>query len=224
MPISHRILGMRDVLPFLKMGLRHFRNTRSIVPSSPWAVRKVCNRIASDVRQVVVEYGPGTGPYSRGMLKKGVLTDDSKLILIEIEQDGVDYLRDTVGNDERVRIFHGKAQDVRQILEEAGEKAADAVLSGIPYSDFDVLARDQLVRETADIMSDDGKHLVYQFKKDVRSSLERNFQLVRPGRIWLNIPPLHFFEATHPKRIGIRRDQAVKSGIISPRTSASRSS
>lgn len=185
---------MRDIAPFFRSWLSKRREIASVIPSSRWAVRTICKRVSSDARQVIVEFGPGTGPLTRGLLKDGVLTPDSSIILIETNPDLVRYLRTHI-DDPRVSIIQDTAENVRSILADHDIDAADAVISGIPYSYFSETTRDKIVEATADVLKPNGTHLVYQVRKAVEPALQTHFTSVRRQRVWPNIPPLHLFEA-----------------------------
>ena len=57
------------------------RNVASITPTSSVGVKKVCNKIDFSQNSLIVEYGPGTGVFSKYLLRQ--MGEDSRLILIE---------------------------------------------------------------------------------------------------------------------------------------------
>ena len=73
----------------------------SIKATSPFMVRRILDRMDLRGRRVVVEYGPGTGPFTRALLDR--LSPDSRLVLIESNPEfaaSLDRLRDP-----RVRLY-----------------------------------------------------------------------------------------------------------------------
>ncbi len=208
---------MRDIIPFFLSGIRKHREVGSVIPSSRWAVNAVCKKAKNTMRQVIVEYGAGTGPYSRGLLKDGIMTRDSRLILVDTNERYIDYLKKTVGHDDRVTIIHDTAANIRGILRDAGEEKADLILSGLPYSYLDEETRDVIVREAAQSAD---RHIVYQVTEAIELVLHVHYENVDRWKVFRNFPPLNFFDATHPKRS--RDGNAVHPAFSSaPRRSAS---
>lgn len=220
-----KIGPMRDIIPFLLSGLKRHREVGSVIPSSRWAVHSVCKKVKGKMRQVVVEFGPGTGPYSRGLLKEGVLTPDSKLILVDTNEEYIGYLRKNLGHDPRVTIVHDTAENVRSILRDAGEEKANLILSGLPYSYLDETTRDSIVYESAQSIGPEDRHIVYQVTEAIEPALHKHFGKVDRWKVFRNFPPLNFFEATQPKQARQADPHAKHPAFSSaPRTSASRSS
>lgn len=169
----------------------HDRNVASIVPTSTRVVKKVCAGMDFSKRNVIVEYGPGTGVFTRFLLKK--MGADSKLIAIETNAKLVAHLRRI--DDARLVVVNNSARNVKSILAQEHESRADYVISGIPFSYFDDALRDSIVRDTRDILVSEGKFLVYQFVPHVRKPLKAHFQSVHTGYELFNIPPFFVFEA-----------------------------
>lgn len=190
-----KINAMREFLPFFRTWLSHRREVASVAPSSRRTVKTVCDAVSRDARQVVVEFGPGTGPITKGLLENGVLTRDSKVILIESNAVLAAYLRKHV-DDPRVSVVNDSAEHAETILRDAGVDKADAVISGIPYSYLSPEMREDIVKASADLLRAGGVHVVYQVTRSVEPHLRAHFPKVRRKRSWLNIPPLQVYTAT----------------------------
>ncbi len=185
---------MRDILLFFRSWLHKRREVASVIPSSRWLAKAVCKKVRQDTRQVVVEFGPGTGPLTKALLKPGMLTPDSRLIVVESNDELASYVRRHF-HDPRITIVHDTAGNVRAILDAAGEKAADTIISGIPYSYFTEEQRDGIVRGAADALGPGGTHIVYQVTRSVLPHLKRWFGNVEESIVLLNVPPLRIFVA-----------------------------
>jgi len=167
------------------------RNVASVMPSSLFAVRRVCNKIDFDKKVTVVEYGAGSGVFSRFILEK--MNPQSKLILIETNKNFVSSLREI--NDPRVLVFNDSAENVGKILDECNLKDVDYVVSGIPFSFLDKDLKARIIRGTHDSLSTGGKFLVYQFSNHVRKHLKQSFNKTNTSFELFNIPPLFIFES-----------------------------
>lgn len=170
------------------------KDVAAVTPSSTFLVKRVCQWIDFTKPAVIVEYGPGTGVFSRYIIKR--MPPDSRLIMIESNPDFVQRLRTQTKDDDRVMVYRDRAENVADILEQAGETEADYVVSGIPFSFLDDETRHELIQQTREILSDDGKFLVYQNYNHMEKPLRRHFGTVKKGYEILNIPPMFVYEAT----------------------------
>lgn len=183
----------KETLAYIKNFIKD-RNVASVTPSSPFLVRRVCRRMDfGGTRRVVVEYGPGTGVFSRRIVK--MMGPDDRLLLIETNRNFVEALR-PLARDPRVEVFHEKAQHVKEVLQRAGEPdGADYILSGIPFSFFDDAERHALIRTTRQALKPGGKFLVYQHYNHMEKPLRQHFGRVEKDFELLNLPPIHIQSA-----------------------------
>ena len=179
------------------------RNVASITPSSSFVVRRVSRKIDFGRPIVVVEYGPGGGVFTRYFAEH--MSDDSKLILIERNEDFVRSLQDEFGDDERVHIFNDSAENVEELTERVGVEHVDYVVSGIPFSFLSDQCRRSVLEQTYAVLGDGGKFLVYQHYNHMQEALARHFDRVYTERELRNIPPLCIWEAIKWQN-GRRRD------------------
>ncbi len=165
----------------------------SIVPSSPFLVNDILARIDWENARVVVEFGPGVGTITREVLKR--MRPDAVLLVIELNEDFVEYLGVTI-RDPRLRIVHGSAAHVRRILAEQGFKAADYIISGLPYSLLSESLRQEIVSESRDALQPSGSLVVFQFSRRVLPYLKSSFRSVRLNFQLFNILPAMIFHCT----------------------------
>ncbi|MDO8648374.1 MAG: SAM-dependent methyltransferase [Candidatus Peregrinibacteria bacterium] len=185
---------MHENIAFLKGFLQHPGDISSVIPTSQIAVKRVIDLIDGSQKRVIVEYGPGTGVLMKQLLKKGKLTDDSEVILIEKTPEFADMLRQNI-HDPRVKVFCDSAENVKEILQQCGHTHADYILSSIPFSIFSEDLRNSILENTRDVLSDDGTFIVYLFRLRVRDYLKEYFLSVHTDRELRNIPPLYIFQA-----------------------------
>jgi len=168
------------------------KKVASITPTSKHAVKEICRILDFEERKVVVEYGPGTGVFSTYLLER--LSPDSKLILIEQNEEFVEILRKI--RDPRLYIYHGSAEHVREILADCNESQADVVISGIPFSMIPKDITMQILRSTRDMLAPDGTFIVYQVHPKIGKDIKKIFRSVRRRKVLRNVPPLMVFEAS----------------------------
>ncbi|WP_456275930.1 class I SAM-dependent methyltransferase [Bacillus sp. AK128] len=170
----------------------------SITPTSKYGVKSICNRIDFNKRNVIIEYGPGTGVFTNYLQSK--LTSDSKIILIEKNKNFVSILKRAFQENPNIFIYHESAESVNDILLETQEQKADYILSGIPFSFFDDQLRSQIVGTTYTVLKQGGRFLPYQtfFQKDehLKEYLLNYFEEVEDQYFLRNLPPMRTYCAT----------------------------
>jgi len=92
-------------------------------------------------------------------------------------------------------VVHDRAENVRQIMDTHGVERADYVLSGIPFSFLDEDVKHELISRTRDVLTSDGKFLVYQNYNHMEKPLRRHFDSVTREYEILNLPPMFAYEA-----------------------------
>ena len=112
---------------FFRQWLRSPKSMGSIIPSSMALARAVTSAVAWEPGQTVVELGAGTGAISQGLLEKGMPSD--ALMMIELDEQLYDYLRNRFPG---VRVVHGDATKLADIVAEQGVGEVSTVVSGLP--------------------------------------------------------------------------------------------
>ncbi len=168
----------------------------SITPTSDFGVRKVCGKIDFSRCGLVVEYGPGTGVFTKYLLEK--MGPDSLLLLMERNPNFVALLKKKI-RDRRVVVVNDCASNILQALGQFGKTPVDYVISGIPFSFLSSAMKDRLLRNTFDALRAGGKFLAYQTfyqaNNHLKAHLDRIFPFVRVEYELLNIPPMRIYEA-----------------------------
>jgi phosphatidylethanolamine/phosphatidyl-N-methylethanolamine N-methyltransferase len=172
------------------------KHIASITPTSSFGVKKVCSKIDFKKRNVIIEYGPATGVFSKYLLNH--LTDDSMLVLVERNANFASVLKKQF-NDHRVFIHHDNAQNVENIIKGHFITEVDYVISGIPFSFLSKEIRSNIVQHTCRVLKKDGKFLPYQtfFQKDehLKDHMDQYFSRVHDEYFFLNAPPMRVYEA-----------------------------
>jgi phospholipid N-methyltransferase len=191
-PPKKSTLGGKALL-FARNFFRHPRMLGSLVPSSPFLIKRVLRRIDWATARVIVEYGAGVGTFTAEILRR--MRPDGVLVAFETNDDFVQYLRDTL-RDPRLHIVHGSADQVGGVLERLGRGPADYVISGIPFSTIPEDKREAILRATREVLRPRGALIVYQFTRRILPSLERVFGRVARDFEPRNILPAQLFYCT----------------------------
>jgi phospholipid N-methyltransferase len=172
------------------------RNVASITPTSSVGVKRVCSKIDFSQNNLIVEYGPGTGVFSKYMLQK--MRQTSRLILIERNGSFNSILRKNI-DDPRAVLVHDSAENVLQTLRACKESEADYIVSGIPFSFLSSDLKHRILYNTHRALKKGGKFLVYQTcfqtNNHLKVHLQKYFPVVNSKYELVNIPPLRTYEA-----------------------------
>lgn len=189
--------GSMEHLTFLTTAMKD-RNVGAVAPTSPTSVKYICRQVEFNRPVVVVEYGPGTGAFTRYLLKH--LHPQSTLIGIEMNREFARKLRSfrkkkQIKNPNFV-VARENACNVEAVLAKHGCEQADYIISGIPFSFMDDQTKHQIVQSTRRALTAEGKFLVYQYSFAMRPMLEQYFSEVALKRSLLNLPPICLMEAS----------------------------
>lgn len=172
------------------------RNVASITPTSSVGVKKVCSKIDFSRNNLIVEYGPGTGVFSKYLLQN--MAAESRLILIERNKNFNSILKKSL-RDPRVIVVQESAENVLETLRSCKESEADYVISGIPFSFLDHTLKHKILYNTHRALKKGGKFLVYQTcfqtNNHLKVHLQQYFPTVHSKYELANIPPLRIYEA-----------------------------
>ncbi len=164
----------------------------AVTPCSRHTVKRLCDKLELNQVQTVVEYGPGSGVYTRYLLNH--MPAEAKLIVIEINETFVNKLQPLAEQDSRLRIHHAQVERLSSILEWEGVAEMDAVISGIPFSMIPLKAKERILSETNKYLKPGGKFLAYQTSFALVPKLKVYFDEVRKDLEPKNIPPMYLME------------------------------
>ncbi|RTR00438.1 class I SAM-dependent methyltransferase [Halomonas nitroreducens] len=175
---------------FARNFFKHPRMLGSIIPSSPFLVRRLLERIDWQHARVIVEYGPGVGTITQELLQR--LPAEATLLVLETNRDFVDFLQRSLP-DPRLQVVQGSAETIQAELTRLGLPAADYVLAGIPFSTMSAPSRAAVLMSSLEALSPQGSMLIYQFSSRVLPDLRRVFSDVECDFEPLNILPARLY-------------------------------
>jgi len=188
----HRPPALSRELFFFRQFLKSPGSVGSVIPTSRAAIRAMLDPIDWSEVRCVVEYGPGTGVFTRALLAR--LGPDARLIAIDTNPDFTAYLRKAI-RDPRLIPIDGNAANVETILAVHGFDHADYVISGLPFSTIPGDVSQCILDATARAVRPGGAFLVYQYSLCILPRLVSRFARVDLGRAWRCIPPARLFYA-----------------------------
>ena len=160
----------------------------AVAPSGTRLAKAMVETLAPDTRDVIVEIGPGTGPFTRALLESGV--KPSQLLLVEFDAEFVRHLRLRFPG---VTVLQGDASQLPQLLKEMGHYEVPKILSGLPLRSMPKPIRAGITRAMASSLSNQGS--LVQFSYFVAPPLDEGEVKTcgltgrRAKAVMANIPP-----------------------------------
>jgi phosphatidylethanolamine/phosphatidyl-N-methylethanolamine N-methyltransferase len=182
-----------DRLKFFRAWTANPLQVASIIPSGSELSELITSEISSSTGPVI-ELGPGTGVFTRSLLRRGVKEGD--LTLIEYGSDFAAMLRTRFPEASVLRM---DAQDIGQIQRREGQPVG-AVISGLPLLSMRTRSVMAILGGSFRLMGSGGKF--YQFTYGPRCPIPRRIldrlglKAVHIGWAPLNIPPASVYRIT----------------------------
>jgi len=160
-----------------------------IFPSTQFLVRRVVSKCDYSQARIIVELGPGEGVHTREILRR--MTPDSRLFLIELDPVLADHVRGQFAHDPRVEVITADASKIREELTKRGIEYCDYVISGIPFSMFDVPTKLRILNAVHASLAPNAHSafIVYQCTHELKQHATM-FPRVRSEYCLLNLPPI----------------------------------
>lgn len=159
----------------------------AVMPSSKFLARNIINFINFKRKNlVIIEYGPGTGPFTAEIVKK--LKDGDKLLLIEQNKKFIENLVQKYNQYQQLTIIEGSVSNVKTILEENKIKQVDYIVSGIPFSSIPKEVTLDIMENTQSIMNNQSLFITFQYSTLKLKLFKRYFEIVSKKFILRNVP------------------------------------
>lgn len=114
---------------WLQTYIRHPLQLGAIFPSSATLSSLMVRHINADAHGRILELGPGTGPFTRALIERGI--PEENLVLLERSPDFTALLRNSFP---KATVICGDAKDVIATLRPLGIEKLDEIVSGIPLN------------------------------------------------------------------------------------------
>ncbi len=175
---------------FLRQYITHPRSVGAIAPSGKNLALKTMEPIDFKTAKVIVEYGPGTGSFTKELVR--LKSDDTKLILIEQNKEFVKILEREFKDVKNLFIINDSAENTSKILKNHGHKYADYVVSGLPFTTLPKEVSINIFNETNKIL-DKGFFITFQYSKVKKKFFESFFAFHDILFVLKNLPPAYVF-------------------------------
>lgn len=134
---THGRTRLRDGLGFFGNFLRNPTSIGAVLPSSRYLARALVGRLELRPGELVVEYGPGTGPVTSVI--RAALPPGARYLGIELDPSFHDLLTERYPDLD----FHlGSAADIEAVLAERQLPRPLRIISGLPFASLPAAVQD----------------------------------------------------------------------------------
>ena len=176
---------------FLWEYLKHPFRVGAVAPSGRGLSRKMMEPVDFHQAEVIVEYGPGTGAFTREILSRK--RPETRLVLIEQNDTFFRELYARCQGKDNTTVIHGSAEEADRLVWELGVSCADAVISGLPFTSLPQGVSLRVFAATRQLIRDDGVFVTFQYSKVKEGLFARHFQIREVLREWHNLPPAYVY-------------------------------
>ncbi len=184
---------MSDSLTFLKTFLRHPTQVGAIAPSSRGLVRTMTDWFDWEHARGVVEYGPGTGVFTEGILDR--LHPEAKFFAIERSAGFVAATRQRCPG---ATVYEESVTRVAMLCRLEKLERVDAIVCGLPWASFTAELQDEIMRTMFEVLRPGGQFATFAYWQGVALPAGRRFarrlrdqfsSVERSPTVWKNLPP-----------------------------------
>ncbi len=181
---------------FLKTFFKERKQVGAVAPSSRFLVKKMCGKVNFSEANVIIELGPGTGAFTKEILKKA--KPNSKVFVLELNKDFYAILKEKF-DDERMILVNDSAENLQQILKDHNVDKADAVISSLPLTVIPEPIKSNIVKAAHTVLKQNGVYVQYQYSLSAKKLLEKYYGKLNLKFSLINIPPAFIYT-------GIKKD------------------
>jgi len=174
-----------DETRFIRSWLERPLLTGAVIPSGKVLARTMASYIDPRSAGPIIELGPGTGPVTDALVRRGIAQD--RLVLVEFNPEFCKLLRRRFP---KATIVQGDAYDIEETLKGVVDEPVAGVISSLPLLTKPLEQRLQLLRASQKVMRAGAPFVQFTYAvvppMPVRSA---DYTASRSQRVWLNLPP-----------------------------------
>jgi phosphatidylethanolamine/phosphatidyl-N-methylethanolamine N-methyltransferase len=192
-PLSHgdarrkarKVRPKDDDARFLKSWIERPLLTGAVMPSGKFLAKAMAQHVDPREDGPVIEIGPGTGPVTEALIKRGVA--EERLVLVEFNPDFVELLKQRFP---KAMVVQGDAYRLADLLRDRLKQPAASVVSSLPLFTKPPEVRLNLLRQALTLMAPKASFIQFTYAV-VPPIPERGVGYISKASKWilLNVPP-----------------------------------
>lgn len=157
-----------QLITFLTEFIKHPKHIGAVVPSSKILARKMVDVIDFNRAKCIVELGPGTGAFTKEIMKRK--KKETIFLLVEINEVFFKELKRKFKDEQNVIVIHGSAENIKKYMEQLNIECIDYVLSGLPFTSLREEVSKRILNSVMETIHENGEFITFQYslvKKDL---------------------------------------------------------
>ena len=187
---------LEDEARFLRSWLERPLVTGAVTPSGKMLARTMAAYVDPRLSGPVIELGPGTGPVTEALIRRGI--EPERLVLIEFNPDFCELLRRRFPG---VTVVRGDAYRIRDTLGNLLKEPCAATISSLPLFTKPMEQRLELLQGAHDLMHPGAPFVQFTYAPSppipARCDVGR-YTASRSAKVWLNLPPARVWVYRRP--------------------------
>ncbi|MFC7396448.1 class I SAM-dependent methyltransferase [Chelatococcus sp. GCM10030263] len=182
---KHGHVRIEDEARFLRSWVESPLRTGAVSPSGRFLARAMAGYVDADLPGPVIELGPGTGPVTEALVRRGIA--ESRLVLVEFNPQFCKLLRKRFP---AATVVQGDAYGLARTLDGHVSDPATAVVSSLPLFTKPLNDRQGLLEDAFSLMHPGAPFV--QFTYATVPPIPKDgpdYRAQASGRIWWNLPP-----------------------------------
>ncbi len=158
--------------------------------------RTMASYVDPRVSGPVIEIGPGTGPVTEALVRRGI--DESRLVLIEFNPRFCALLRERFP---RATIVCGDAYRIRETLDGVVTGPCAATVSSLPLFTKPMEQRIELLQAAHELMHPNAPFVQFTYAvvpPIPEKCVSGSYTASRSNKVWLNLPPARVWVYRRP--------------------------
>jgi phospholipid N-methyltransferase len=165
----------------------------AVAPSSKFLGKKMYGGIDFSEVKCIVEFGPGTGVFTKEILKR--MNSDACMIIFETNPNFFQKLTEDI-KDDRVLILNESAEKIGEYLALENQEKADYIISSLPLTVFPKELKENILKGAAENLSKKGQYIQFQYSLNAHKLLKETFGSVKLAFSLINVPPAFVYKCS----------------------------
>jgi phospholipid N-methyltransferase len=192
---------------FLANWMRHPIETGALAPSSEQLAAAMCETMHLGDNSVVVELGPGTGPFTKEVLRIQQRHKNTTYLAFELSDEFIAQLQKQFPQHKDC-FLKESAEHICRVLRERGIKQADTVISGLPWAIFPASLQQSILDQVVLCLKPGGRFCTFAYLQGLVLPAGQNFKALldrtfggseRSPIVWKNLPPAFVYRCEKKK-------------------------
>ncbi|WP_195572139.1 class I SAM-dependent methyltransferase [Paenibacillus sp. 1001270B_150601_E10] len=180
---------------FLNKFIHNPKEIGSVSPSSRFLANRMVGELPWEEMTAVAELGSGTGAITRHIASQA--GQRTRVFLFEKDE----HMRSQLQRAYPGYPCFSNACHLVKLIQHQGVEQLDAIISGLPFFNFEQELREAIVEQVADALKPGGWFVAFQYTLQMKRLLQHHFELERIRLVPLNLPPAFVYVCRKNKGI-----------------------